>query len=240
MKSLLIVNVGSAPQNQLEKYGDFELWAQEAIGTTPLPIRFHDGIHGLFPPYDELAGMIIMGSLSMVTEQTAWMTSLSQHIRALHQQHIPMLGICFGHQLIAHALGGKVDLNPQGLELGTVEISKHPEHDPLFSSLPDTFPAQAIHYQSVLTLPVGAHRLAASKIDPHHAFRVGDNTWGVQFHPEFSVAIMNDMIADLNTQLGDKLCSDLQTKTCQTPLATSILPRFAKHCLDNVLTQEQA
>ncbi|MEF1291496.1 GMP synthase, partial [Vibrio sp. M260118] len=66
MKKLLIVNVGSAPERQLNKFGDFELWAKQAIGSTELEIEFHDGINQPLPSAEVLAGVIIMGSLSMV------------------------------------------------------------------------------------------------------------------------------------------------------------------------------
>src|SRR3546814_6485680 len=93
----------------------------------------------------------------------------------------------YGHQLLAHALGGEVGDNPNGRKMGTVAVDLLPAaaDDPLFTGLPDRFLAQATHQQSVLRAPEGATVLARSDHDDCHAFRWGEAAWGVQFHPEF-------------------------------------------------------
>ncbi len=236
MKKLLIVNVGQAPQNQREKYGDFELWAKRAIneqGATAqgIEIAFHDGVHAPLPDHATLAGVIIMGSLSMVTEQTEWMQRLAKDIVELNAQQIPLLGICFGHQLIADALGGRVDYNPRGLEIGTIDIERTAtdSRDPLFDALPKQFKAHAVHFQSVLTLPSNAVALAKSAMDDHHAFRVGQSTWGVQFHPEFTTDIMLDSLGNQQSYLGDAYASKVQC-VADTAEAKQLLGRFATLC----------
>lgn len=232
MKTLLIVNVGSAPERQLSKFGDFELWAKQAIGEVSLNIIFHDGIHTPLPDSNTLAGVIIMGSLSMVTEETDWMKRLSAELVALSEQHIPILGICFGHQLLAYAFGGKAGYNPNGLEVGTVNITRsaESEHDPLFSSLPKQFLAQTIHFQTVLTLPENAVLLAESDMDQHHSFRIGKCTWGVQFHPEFSAEIMADMLDNVEEHLEGELFAKKKQQIATTDNARQILVQFALLC----------
>jgi len=232
VKKLLIVNVGSAPESQLSKFGDFELWAKQAIGATTLEIEFHDGIANPLPKPHLLAGVIIMGSLSMVTEEASWMKRLAAEIVQLAEHHIPTLGICFGHQLISYAFGGEVNFNPNGLEVGTVNISRLTDsgNDPLLSQLPEHFHAQAVHFQSVLTLPSQAVRLAQSNLDQNHAFRVGECTWGVQFHPEFTADIMLDVLENFKDELGEEVVSRKIHQVVPADEAQRVLVNFARLC----------
>ncbi|MEZ8099026.1 glutamine amidotransferase [Vibrio bivalvicida] len=233
MKTLLIVNVGSAPESQLNKFGDFELWAKQAIGNTTLDIAFHDGINHPLPKPQNLAGVIIMGSLSMVTEEADWMKRLAAEIVQLAEFNIPTLGICFGHQLISYAFGGKVNINPNGLEVGTINVSRLPssQDDQLLDQVAENFQAQAVHFQSVISLPDGAVRLAESSMDKHHAFRVGDCTWGVQFHPEFTAEIMKDVLENFQDELGEQVVTTKKRQVTSTPHAQQILKRFSDLCL---------
>jgi len=235
MKTLLIINVGQPPEVQLAKYGDFEHWAHRAIGQQGIDISFLDGVNDTLPNYNTLAGVVIMGSLSMVTEKADWMLRLSQNIIELTEKNIPLLGICFGHQLIAQALGGTVAYNPNGLEIGTVELTRETsaKDDVLFAVTPEYFPAQTVHFQSVTELPPNSVCLAKSDMDAHHAFRAGNCTWGVQFHPEFTVDIMRDSIEGLKDNVGEAFTAKLQ-EVEDTEQARLILIRFAQLCSANL------
>ncbi|MFC1236911.1 glutamine amidotransferase [Vibrio sp. F74] len=238
MKKIIIVNVGSAPEAQFKKFGDFEVWAKNAItekkltsDKQTLDIIFHDGILNPLPSLDTIAGVIIMGSLSMATEKTDWMLRLSTEISQLVHNQIPLLGICFGHQLIAQAMGGEVGYHPKGLEIGTVDIHKlsAAENDPIFSHLPAHFSAHAVHFQSVLTLPKTATLLASNDFEPHHAFRIGKCTWGVQFHPEFTADIMRLSLAGLKEHIPKEF-EQKHTAISETKNAREVLVRFYEYC----------
>jgi GMP synthase (glutamine-hydrolysing) len=100
-----------------------------------------------------------------------------------------MLGICFGHQIVAQALGGEVARNPRGREIGTMRLSRVAD-DALFSGLPRTFDVHGTHSDVVARLPPGAEILATTPLDFIAAFRVGDRVRGVQFHPEFDADVI--------------------------------------------------
>ena len=242
MKKLVIVNVGSAPEAQREKFGDFEIWAKNAITNElpcsdrqPIEIIFHDGISSSLPNFDSIAGVIIMGSLSMATEKTNWMLRLSSEISELINNKIPLLGICFGHQLIAQAMGGEVGYHPKGLEIGTVNINKlsSAENDPLFSFLPAQFSAHAVHFQSVLTLPKKATLLANNEFEPHHAFRIGECAWGVQFHPEFTADIMRFSLTGLKEHVIEEY-AEKQAAIFETNCARQVLVKFSQFCMTKI------
>lgn len=231
--ALIIVKTGSTFTAIRQQHGDFEHWIAEAVAhaAPQLPLRVLD-VTGEpeLPALDKIAGIIITGSNAMVSERAAWSQRLVPWLQLLHRAGKPMLGICFGHQLLAHALGGRVDYHPQGIEIGshTIELNEQAQSDPLFKSLPASFPAQLVHRQSALALPPQAVVLASSAHEAHQAFRL-QNTWGVQFHPEFSSAAMAAYVHCMQQDLqADNIdCQRLLEKIEETPASASLLARFA-------------
>jgi len=101
----------------------------------------------------------------------------------------PVLGICLGHQLVAHVTGGRVEPSPECAEAGWSEITQTDEarSDPLFREVPLSFWSFQHHYDAVTALPPDATRLASTPACAVQAFRWGAGpVWGVQFHPEIS------------------------------------------------------
>jgi GMP synthase (glutamine-hydrolysing) len=150
---------------------------------------------------------------------------------------VPVLGICYGHQLLARAMGGEVDYHPKGLEIGTtwveqvqVGADQAGDSDLLFRGLPKTFTAHVCHSQTVVRLPSGAVRLAKNDFEPNHAFRIGRSAWGVQFHPEYDIAVMSAYARNMETLITtsgldlSKILEQIQA----TPTALEILGRFSR------------
>jgi GMP synthase (glutamine-hydrolysing) len=132
---------------------------------------------------------IITGSSSSVTERAPWMLRAEHLVRSIVAARVPLLGICFGHQLVAQALGGHVARNPRGREIGTVRLQRIAD-DPLFAGLPRVVDVNATHVDSVVRLPPGAEILGMTALEPVAAFRVGRSVSAVQFHPEFDADVM--------------------------------------------------
>lgn len=193
MSGLVIVQPGQKLQTLGDVTGDFADWMLAGMGLAADRARIvlpHLG--EALPRPDAVSAVLVTGSSAMVTDPDPWIEASAAWLRELVRREVPVLGICFGHQLLAHALGGEVRDNPNGIEVGTVTTRLTPQAaaDPLFSGLPAQVAVQASHRQSVLRLPEGAVRLAASAQDPNHAFRWGERAWGVQFHPEFDCRIV--------------------------------------------------
>ena len=232
MKPLLIVKLGSTFPALARDRGDFEDWVRDRLGLPSERVQVASPPAGEdLPPPDSLAGAVLTGSHSMVTDNADWSRRTADWLRQAVAAGTPLLGICYGHQLLAHAMGGRVGPNPSGREFGTVEIRLHPAaaEDPLFAGLPPCLGGQTSHAQSALALPPAARCLAWSDQEPHHAFRLGDSAWGVQFHPEFDAHVARTYIRYCAAPLRaeGRQPQQLLQAVRETPASESLLRRFA-------------
>lgn len=232
MKTLLIVRLGSTFSWLSEKIGDYDDWIVGGIKAFSGKIEFASPFLGEpLPPLHGISGMILTGSHSMVTSREQWSEETAVWLREALGLGIPILGICYGHQLLAQAAGGVVGYNLKGDEFGTtgVQLASECGNDRLFRDLLSPLTVQVCHAQSVLEPPPGAVILASNDHDPYHAFRIGQNAWGVQFHPEFSPAVMRAYIEyyadELRAEGQDP--EKLLREVGDTPAANSILDGFA-------------
>lgn len=233
MASLLILKTGSTYPTIRQAFGDFEDWFQRHLeGAANLVVR---DVTREGPPdsVTDWQGVVITGSPAMVTEGEAWSEQTAAWLREAVEQGMPVLGVCYGHQLLAHAYGGRVGFREQGRESGTFRITLESdgERDPLLGQLPVEFAAHLTHAQSVLALPAEARLLARSDGEPIQAFRIGRHAWGVQFHPEFDEHIMRGYLEtqsrDLEGEGQDSIA--LLSNVRKTPHATSLLRWFADY-----------
>jgi len=235
MKPIIIVKTGGTYPDMAARYGDFEDWFVARMDRSAGTIETVSPFSGEpLPPPASLGGIIITGSHDMVTEKHPWSEKTADWVRQAVEADIPLLGVCYGHQLLAHAMGGVVGDNPKGKEFGTVSIrlNRDGRHDRLFEGTPETFVAQACHSQSVMQLPVGATQLASSDMDPHHAFVIGRRAWGVQFHPEFDGQILRLYIQRFADDLKAQGCDveGLLAEIRETPESEALLRRFQRVC----------
>ncbi|MGH8076291.1 MAG: glutamine amidotransferase [Lysobacter sp.] len=229
----LILETGQ-PVASLRRHRGFPHWIRVAAGLRAdeaVVVNVEAG--ETLPSREGFAGTIVTGSGAMVTDRADWSERSADWLRDAAHASMPLFGICYGHQLIAHALGGEVGDHPQGREMGTVGLELHPsaEHDPLFGGLPNAFQAQATHRQTVLRAPEGATVLARSVHDACQAFRWGECAWGVQFHPEFSSTHMRGYVQARHVALQrEGHCpKTIAGNVAATPHARRVLRRFVLH-----------
>lgn len=193
-KPLAIIQMGRPPEDLRQAQGEQADWMLAALEDPDLPVRvFKPHDDEPLPTWNDVSGAVLTGSWSMVTDREPWSERTAEWLRGAHGARLPLLGICYGHQLMAHALGGVVDFHPQGREIGqhAIDLCADVGDDALLGALPRRFLANLTHEQSVLTPPPGAEVLARSRHDPHQVLRYGPNAWSVQFHPEFSPTLMS-------------------------------------------------
>lgn len=228
MKYLYILKVGETFPTTKLQYNDFDTWIARFLKKSKVKTINILGNEPL-PNINSAKGFIITGSHSMVTQELPWSIRVEKYIQKLSKTNIPLLGICYGHQLINKALGGKSDYNKKGKEIGIVKIRKT-TNDPLLTNIPKIFYAYETHYQTAIKLSKGAIVLAKNQKENHQAIRFSKNIWGVQFHPEFDKNIMQEYILNQKNdllRLGfniDKLIDNI--KSCH--LSSTILINFEK------------
>ncbi|MFN0134135.1 MAG: type 1 glutamine amidotransferase [Phycisphaerales bacterium] len=215
------------------------------LGTTlrdlgfSLDIRRLDLGHRIPTDLDGLQGVVSLGGEQNVGETHAWMEPELACLRAAHERQLPVIGICLGHQLIAHALGGEVApmSPPHASEWGftRVSINTTGQIEPMLAGIAwDSMQFQA-HGQEVTKLPPDATLLAGSAACKIQAFRAGIRTFGFQYHFECDRAMIEefmkgsedsirraglmpvDVAAQLErhyaefARLADRLCANLAT-----------------------------
>jgi len=233
MKPILIIKTGSTFPEISKHRGDFEDWIVAGMGLERVQFNIFDVSKDLpLPEYNEISGVVITGSHAMVTEHYDWSKRTAKWLAGAVEKSIPLLGICYGHQLLAYAMGGEAANNPNGLEFGTayIHLNEAAKEDSLFSILPSKVAFQVSHTQSVIKLPPTAKVLASNSMDPHHAFIMGDCAWGIQFHPEFDADIVKRYVEILRENLRVKgLNPDELIQNCfDTPYGEKFLKRFAE------------
>lgn len=138
---------------------------------------------------EEDALIVLGGEMSSLDDHLySWLAGIRGLFTDAESRRKPALGICLGAQLMSQAFGGTVARGEQGLEAGVVRVSWRPEvdDDALFGGLPDPLFVGSFHGDMIEVLPPSAVWLGSTAIYPHQAFRVGETSWGVQFHPELS------------------------------------------------------
>jgi GMP synthase (glutamine-hydrolysing) len=223
-----ILVTGEPVPNVRSVRGPFERMIRETLaGAWDGRVVLLDAERGDRPRAGELAALVITGSPASVTTRDAWIVDTEDALRAYVRSGAPTLGICFGHQLLAQALGGSVVKNPLGREIGTVDLDVV-ESDPLFGDAPRRVRVNMSHTDSAERLPEGARVLGRTERDPRGAVRFDERAWGVQFHPEFDGEIVQgyidarrEIIANEGIDLGALVAED-------TPESAELLRRFAR------------
>jgi len=231
LKPIALIKTGSTIPQIKRLHGDFEDWFSADMGTSDL-FQVDVFKQEPLPVVENLSGVVITGSPAMVSAKEDWSECTAEWLEQTVQKDIPVLGVCYGHQLLAHALGGLVGPNPNGRQIGTVpaRLINAAEADRLLGHLPGMFDVQTSHSEVILKLPTGAERLATSPLDDNFAIRFAENAWGVQFHPEFSGPVMSGYIKCRAEALLEEGLDPwvLMGKTNETAEAKSVLRRFVE------------
>ena len=146
------------------------------------------------PALEGYAALLVLGGAMGANDDAEhpWLTPTKELFRAAAADGVPALGVCLGHQLAAVALGGVVERNPRGQQLGVLEVGwdAAASADDLLG--PVVRPVRGVHWNSdvVTRLPAGAVLLATAPTGEVQVARHAPTVWGVQLHPEVDAAVL--------------------------------------------------
>jgi GMP synthase (glutamine-hydrolysing) len=218
-----------------EVSGDMDDLMRDALRAGDHPVAIARVCNGdPLPDPHELAGVLISGSASMVADADPWIARTAEWLRLVHKSGVPTLGVCFGHQLLAYALGGTVGRAPTSVEYATVTINRivSDPDDHILGYLPEQFVAQAAHFQIVITTPRDAKILARNDAGIQ-ALRFGPATWGIQFHPELSDRHLRVIIAARGVDVAAE-----RSPLRPSPEAARLIERFRDFVIERAIESD--
>ncbi|MBC6443350.1 MAG: type 1 glutamine amidotransferase [Rhodobacteraceae bacterium] len=181
-----ILQTGPVPGELVPKFGQYGDMFRRFLSGHGFNFRVYDVNATELPAApDECDGWLITGSKYGVYEHHPWIAPLENHIRAVHIARLPMAGVCFGHQIIAQALGGRVRKFSGGWSVGRVEYDFADGR---------TVPLFSYHQDQVTELPEGAHASASSGFCRYAGFTIGHHITTLQPHPEFTPGYMTGLL----------------------------------------------
>lgn len=189
---LAVFELGRLPEEIDDDYPDYPAMIAQWLSPT-LPEASFSGVSPVrgepLPEPGAFDGYIYSGSRHGVYDDLAWIAPLEEFIRAVAGSNIPQFGICFGHQIMAEALGGKAVKSERGWGCGVHTYAMR-----LDDGEAREVPVMVLHQDQVVAVPDAAEVIGGNEFCPIGAVRYPQAGLTVQFHPEFSRAYMVDLL----------------------------------------------
>lgn len=208
-----ILQTGLAPEALAPEMGDYPDMFARLLDGHGFTFRTYRVVEGELPKgVSECEGWLITGSRHGVYEDHPWIPPLEQFIRDCFAAHVPVVGICFGHQIVAQAMGGKVERFAQGWAVGATD----------YDFAGEKLTLNAWHRDQVTEVPSGAKVIASNDFCANAALLYDDRALTVQAHPEFRPAFVDGLMKtrgkglvpdEVMAAAATRLADPLQDKT---------------------------
>ena len=219
-----ILQTGHAPDALIGQSGDYPAMFARLLDGHDLTFRNWAVVDGEFPEsIHDCDGWLITGSRHGAYEDHPWIPPLEAFIRDAYGAKVPLVGICFGHQIIAQALGGRVAKFPGGWSVGPTEYGFEDQ----------TLTLNAWHQDQVIERPAAAKVIASNEFCANAALLYDDRAFTVQAHPEFQGEFVGDLIKTRGRGLVPDPLLDAAVARLDTPLHDRVIAtriaEFFKH-----------
>ena len=240
---ILLVSNGPEPPAVVERFGEFDSLITTALrkaGVADVNEKFDFKMicsyKGEPLPSDvssSFAAVLLSGSFHNVTAPEPWMAVLWKWLNTVRGT-VPILGICFGHQSMAHAFGGRVDFMASGVKSnGSIpletKVIKHADSGDypidILRGLPNTFLVSDTHTQAALELPPAAVSMGGTHCDPNHLVAYDGLTFGCQFHPEYPPGLLCELFKE-DGKASDEAIDEFEKSVVETPESRMLLLNF--------------
>lgn len=203
-----ILETGRPSDDLLAKFSDYPAMCEKLMGRAGGALEFSSfaALDGILPEQvDQCDAWMITGSKFGVYESHTWIEKLKVFLRQAYQADIPIIGICFGHQILAEALGGRVIKSDKGWGVGIHQYPIHRNHSWMMGD-EETLSIQAYHQDQVVEVPEDAEVVAGTDFCPNALLVYGNKALSFQGHPEFGEDYARALIeARRGTILSDEI-----------------------------------
>lgn len=195
---------------------DYASMIEEMLDAHPFELIVYDAVGGELPQDPgECDGYLISGSAASVYESQQWIRDLRSFVFTVVEHEVPIVGICFGHQVLASALGGVVERSERGWGGGVHSMQVRQRRTWMAPTL-DEIALIMAHQDQVVALPDGAKVLGSSAHCPNFLVEFTPKAIGIQGHPEFPAPFAALFYEDRRDQIGesvDRALASLDTPT---------------------------
>lgn len=213
-----ILQTGRTPDELRAKHGDYDDLFKRMLGGRGFEFATYPALDGVLPEsVNDADGWLITGSKFGAYEGHAWIAPLEDFLRRAYDAAVPIVGVCFGHQVLAQALGGKVEKYAGGWSVGAADyVGIDGRQDRIL----------AWHQDQVTALPQGAEVIGVSDFCRYAMLSYGDRALSVQPHPEFTPEFFADLMRAKRDILPEHIASGAEARIGETLTSASFADMF--------------